>query len=1052
LFLACRRMAEFLFQFGDFRIDDSAAQLLRGGQPVHIQPKPFALLVHLFRNRDRVVPKQELLNTVWPHVSVSDLALFSALRDLRRTLGDTDTAERTIRTVRGRGFRFVADVRPLSAGGAPHAPSPPAPIASDFVDRKDAMATLLASLSAAQQGALRVSFIAGAAGMGKTRLTTELMREASREGVEVHVGRCIDREGAAPFWPWLEIMRGLLTAELTAEVARTTCATLSELAPLADLAQPGRMLERADLERSEARLRFFDAFGVLLQRVSAAQPLLLVIDDLHWADEASFLLLDFLITALQSARIHLVVAFRDPPRPERTLARVLATGARQTFSERIDLQGLGADAVRVLLENAADKPAAPEVVEAILSATSGNALFVSELAKLAAHGELEVADLPKGLPVPRRVRDVLRWQFDRLSPACQRVLQGLSVVGGPLAIAVLVHAVGDAQNVVLESLSEAEAAGIVVVGADGRFAFVHDLVRESIYRDLSVAVRTRLHRKMAQALEVTTLRDPNADISQVAYHYSLGIADGSAEQAVRFGYLAGQQANERMAYEDAVALYGRALHALSLSEQADPRLACEISLAQAEAAWGTSEDAASVQRRFVVAAERARAARQAELFARAALGRSGHGVGPGDFRNILALDEVDIALLSEADAMLGSAESELRALVLARLALAVRYAQPFAVAEKLSAEAVRIAEANNVEPGVLGEVLRYRHEVMSGPEYARERVRLAERILTLARAVRSRSLEIDALTFQTRNRFEIMDFAGSHHAVVAVDALEVNMKQPGTHFRNGIRRVSIMMMRGELNEAERMAREFYERDSARNIGAVGTFGFQTYRLAVLRGDHNGALEAAASQDARERGKLAWSHCAVARELALSGDQLGARFRLDMLAADDFRGVTDRHELATLGCFYLLAETCAALGDKTHAQALYPRMQPFENMMAAPFLALCWQGSMAHALGLLAGVLEQCLTAERHFERALAIAKALASPPLVAITAERFGALLLARGVSGDRARGLALITRASSIAERIGMKGIARACSELLRSQDRGSSPRMLPDSRSDQN
>lgn len=108
-------MAEFLFQFGDFRLDDSAAQLLRGGQPVHIQPKPFALLVHLVRNRDRVVSKQELLATVWPDVSVSDLALFSALRDLRRTLGDTDTAERAIRTVRGRGFRFVAEVRSVDA-------------------------------------------------------------------------------------------------------------------------------------------------------------------------------------------------------------------------------------------------------------------------------------------------------------------------------------------------------------------------------------------------------------------------------------------------------------------------------------------------------------------------------------------------------------------------------------------------------------------------------------------------------------------------------------------------------------------------------------------------------------------------------------------------------------------------------------------------------------------------------------------------------------------------------------------------------------------------
>jgi hypothetical protein len=459
-----------------------------------------------------------------------------------------------------------------------------------------------------------------------------------------------------------------------------------------------------------------------------------------------------------------------------------------------------------------------------------------------------------------------------------------------------------------------------------------------------------------------------------------------------------------------------------------------------------------VQRRFVVAADTARAAREPELFARAALGRSGHGVGPGDFREVLAIDDVDIALLNEADAVLGTEESELRALVLARLALAVRYAKPFAVADKLSAEAVRIAEAIGAAPAVVGEVLRYRHEVLSGPEYAYERVRLASRILELARAVRSRPLEIDALTFQTRNCSEVLDFAGSHEAIVAVDALDANMKHPGSHFRGGMRHVTIMYLLGELNEGERMARQFYERDRTRNIGAQGTFDIQMYRVASLRGDHKAAMEAIARIDARERGNLAWAHCAMAHQLALSGDKLGARFRLDALAADDFRRVTDYHELATLASFYLLAETCAVLGDKVHGQALYTRLQPFEDRMAAPFLSVVWQGTMPHALGCLAMLLEQGLAAERYFERALAIANTLASPPLLAWTAERFGALLLSRNIPGDRARGLDLIARANEIAERIGMNGVARACAEVLRSQDRASSPRVLPDSRSDQN
>ena len=1052
-------MADLQLQFGDFRLDEAAGELSHKGAPVRIQPKPFALLVHLVRHRERVVSKQELLASVWPDVSVSDLALFSALRDLRRTLGDTDTAERTVRTIRGQGFRFVADVsgpEPLNAA-APVAEAAPAvaPLArasspelptSDFVDRKEALASLMTSLTEAQRGELRVSFLAGPAGIGKSRLAAELISNAARTGVGIQIGRCIDREGAAPFWPWIEIVRGLLTQERTAATARAVCASVAELAPLTELASPMRLLDHADLDRVEARLRFFDAVGLLLQRVSEQHPLLLVIDDLHWADEASLLLLDHVITALRSARIHLVAAFRDPPRPERTLARVLASGARLAFSERIDLQGLGHDAVTHLLENAAEQVPARELVDAILAATSGNALFVSELAKLAALGELEVTRLPQGLPVPRRVRDVLRWQLDRLAPACQRVLQTLSVVGGPLSLAVLTRASDDAHEVVLESLSEAEQLGLVIAlpEAEARFAFVHDLVRESIYRDLSVAARTRLHRRMGQALEATappaSAVGPNGDVSQIAYHYALGAADGAADQAVRFCYLAGQQANARMAYEDAVEHYERALRALGSIDGSSARLKCEILLAQAEAAWGTSEDAAPVQRRFVLAADAARAAGERELFARAALGRSGHGVGPGDFREVLAVDEVDIALLTEASERLGTEDSELRALVLARLALAVRYAKPFKLADELSAQAVKVAEAVKAAPGVLGEVLRYRHEVLSGPEHARERVKLASRILELAREVRSRPLEIDALTFQTRNCFEVLDYAGSLAAIVAIDALEAPMKHPGMHFRGGIRRVSIAMMVGALGEAEHLSRKFYERDSARNIGARGTFELQTYRLASLRGDHAAALAVLADIVWREL-NLGWAECAIARELAFSGSHGGARVRLDRMAADDFRDITERHELATLASYYLLAETVAALDDKPRARMLYDRMLPFEGMMAAPFLAAVWQGSMAHALGLLAGLLDQSAVAERHFEAARAIAAALGSTPLRADADYRLGEVLLKRAGSADRQRGLELLADAADAAERIGMNGVARACRELLRKHGRGSVP-----------
>ena len=1030
--------------FGEFELDEAEGVLLRRGVAVKLQPKPLAVLVHLMRNRGRVVSREELLAALWPGVSVSDQALWSAVRDLRRALGDTDTAARVVETLRGRGFRFVAELREAATDAAGHADEPPPPAvraqpgaqlgatASDFVDREEAMSALRASLAAAAQGDVRASFIAGAAGIGKKRLCAELGREAHALGFEVRVGRCLDREAATSFWPWLQLIRGLLTAERTAAAAQRAQAALPALAFIGpELALPGERPAHADLDRAEARLRFFDAVGLFLQQVSAAQPLLLVIDDLHWADEASLLLLESVLAALHGARVHMIGAFRDPPVPPRTLVRVLAGAARDVFTERIDLGGLRRDAVRFLLERAADKPPAADLVDAVLAATAGNALFVSELAKLALDGQLDVSEARSGLPVPKRVRDVLRWQLDRLSPGCQRALQRLSVVGGEIELAVLAHATRAAPRALLEWLSEAESAGIVVTDAQGtRVAFTHDLVRESIYRDLSVAERTRLHRGVAEALEATMNATPGADLGQIAHQYALGAADGAAARAVHFGRLAGQQANARMAYEDAVAHYERALRALPLLGVAEPKLACELLLAQAEAAWGTLEDTATVQQRFVDAAAAARAAGEAELLARAALGRSGHRAGLGDYRDISLIDPVDIELLSEAEAALGAAETELRALVLARLALAVRYARDFTVADGLSQQALRIAQQLGASE-TLAEVLRYRHEVLSGPQFVKQRLELAARILELARAVRSRPLEMNALMFQTRDGFVLLDPAATP-AGKAYDALAATMKHPSALLLAGIRTVFVHALSGAFPLAERQAREFYERDRTRNMGAEGTFELQQIMLGMLRGEHEGT--AALVRRMRERTPdLSWLDCALARQHAFSGQRAEAELRLDALAGAGYRRVEQSHEHSCLGAYYLLAEACAELGDARRAAELHARMLPYERFMATSFLGTTWQGSMVHALGLLETLLQRWDKAQRRFEIAMMIGKGLGSPPLTALAQERLGVLLIQRGQGAEAARGAELLADAVETAERLGMHDILRRSRRFIR-------------------
>ena len=281
---------------------------------------------------------------------------------------------------------------------------------------------------------------------------------------------------------------------------------------------------------------------------------------------------------------------------------------------------------------------------------------------------------------------------------------------------------------------------------------------------------------VATALE--SLRDPDR-LEELAYHYAEAAEEGVADKALFYSQRAAEKAVSLMACEDAVAHYNRALTALRLLEGSDPELSCELLLAQAEAAWGTLEQAEAVQQRFVRAANSARAIGSGTLLARAALGRTGYGAGPGGFRDLASIDLLDIELLTEASGALGNQPSKLKALVLSRLGLAVIKQQP-PLAIELAAEAQTMAE-RLADPETLAWVLRYRHEVISGPDFVHERLVLADGLLRLARQVGCRPLELDALHFVARDYFELADIAAASRAAMAAAALSATMRHLGAH-------------------------------------------------------------------------------------------------------------------------------------------------------------------------------------------------------------------------------------------------------------------------------
>ncbi len=1003
---ACEKL-----RFADFELDLDALELCHRGIKVAVQRKPLEVLAELVRRCDRTVAKAELLERVWPGVRVSEHALTSAIRDLRRALGDSESPHRIVITDRGRGFRFVAPVAEERISRR---------ISSDeeqpFVDREEVMGRLLSGLRASMAGNLHVTFLAGPAGIGKTRAALELIREARGLQVEIHSGRCYAGDGATPFWPWLHIVRNSVDRARSIPSLERVIQHVAWIAP--ELARDHAPEAHGDLDRAEARFRLFDAVGHLLRTLSEQRAVLVVIEDLHWADDASLLLLDFLSQSLVGARIHFVVTFRDTEvGADHPLTTVLGAAAGRPSTERIDLVGLRRESVGELLKDDCGQEPTPSFLDRAFQATGGNPFFVTELVGLVARGEIDPTAPDSEVPLPARVRDAVRLRLRARSDGCNRLLTVASVIGRELEAAPLARACGLSHGDTLDLLDEAVSAALLsrVAGRKDRYFFVHDLVRETLYREMGASERVRTHRQMAEALE--ELADASERLGEIAYHYAEAAADGVAEKAVRYSMSAAERAGALMAFEDVVRHYERALYALTLVASPDPELRCRLLVLQAAAAWGTLEHAERVQNRFIRAADAARAIGSAELLARAALGRTGYGAGPGDYRDISLTDHVDIGLLREANRALGDRPTVLKALVMARLALALQLDRDRSFREKLAADAVRIAgEVGDRE--TLACVLRYRHEVISDPAHLRERLALAKQILELAREVKSRPLELDALTFLSRDHFELGEIAETVEAGHSAEALAATMRHPGALFQSGIREVLILTMRGFFGEAEDKARRYFERDQARNLAAEGTFAAQSVTILRHSGRHLEAI-AILERETRCRPAVGLTRYFLALEYVAVGRIEHAKGELERAAQAHFGGVARDHNF--LGSLMILAELCFELDDRPRGEELYRLALPFEHAIAAPHLVTTCFGAVARALGVLAHLTRNYDAAELHFERAVALERAIRARSLLALTLERFARMLIGRGSAGDHDRALVLTREAESIAERCGM-------------------------------
>ena len=396
---------------------------------------------------------------------------------------------------------------------ASEAANPDVPTSHDFVGRQREMEELVSALNDALAGKGRLVMLVGEPGIGKTRTAEELASYALGQGSRVLWGRCHEQQGMPPYWPWVQLIRTYVCDSDPEKMRAEMGAGTGEIAELvADVKErlpevhPPRPLESPE----QARFRLFDSITTWLKNASQTQPLVLILDNLHWADKPSLLLLEFLGQELGDSRLLIIGTYRDVDLTrQHPLSETLGELTRARLFQRIVLRGLSLEDEGRYIKAASGIEPPREFMEMLHSHTEGSPLFVGEVVRmLQQEGELtpeRIAGLQsKDVRIPEGVREVIGRRLNGLSEDCNRMLTVASVIGREFELGQLASLVeGISEDDLLDVLDEAQSVHIIeeLPERAGSYQFSHALIQRTLRDELSTTRRVRLHARIAETFE-----------------------------------------------------------------------------------------------------------------------------------------------------------------------------------------------------------------------------------------------------------------------------------------------------------------------------------------------------------------------------------------------------------------------------------------------------------------------------------------------------------------------------------------------------------------------
>lgn len=885
-------------------------------------------------------------------------------------------------------------------------------------------------------GGRRVVLLAGEAGVGKTTLATQVAVSAHEMGAVVLLGRC-DEDLGVPYGPFVEALSHYVAHADMLELEGHSAVhggELSRIVPalrrrLGDV--PAPMSSDSDTER----YLLYRAVAGLLEHVAVAHSLVLVLDDLQWADKPSLQMLRYVVANTTTAPILIVATLRDTElTPAHPLFEVLAALRREEGVSRVNLAGLDGAGVLAFMEASAGHPLGLEgdqLARSLHLETDGNPFFVGEVLRhLAETGAIfrdnagrwsAAGESPGAIDLPSSVREILLARVARLGESAGPVLAAASVIGRDFDLDLLTRVTETVEDDLIDVLDAAAAAALVRELSDvaGRYSFCHAMIQHSLYLEIGPTRRARLHRRVAEGIEEICGEDTAPRVAELAHHW-LCTAESVNDKAVEYAREAGKAALAVLAPDEALRYFSQALQFVELNSHADPFVYCDLHLGLGEAQ--RQAGMAAFRETFLQAAHQAEELGATDLLVQAALSNN-----RGFVSSIGSIDDERVVVLESALAAVPEEDSQERALLLATLCSELTYAGTPDRCQSLAADAKMMATRVG-DPATIVRVLTLTQNAVVDPSSLTERTRETNEALALAEELGDPDLLYSACLHARINAMQSGDFDAAADHLARMSQLSEQLRLPALLWHTAFSQATESLRLGDTERAEKLADAALQ--LGRESGQPDAEVFYAGQLSMVYAQQGRIAELIPLFEELIAGNPGLSQLkqGLARAYLERGDDGQALELLEEGASDGFASLP--RDLIWLFGITAYADVASQLRAEGPARQLYALLVPYHDQY--PFIAAASQDSpVATYLGGLAGVLGGYDEAEAYFVEAADINARGSMIYAAARNDLAWARMLRARRTPGDREKALTLLARSSSAAATMGYGYVAR----LVRSE-----------------